>query len=137
MLAPLGATVAVVLFVVVFPAVAGDDVLVSSPPMLAPPGATVVVVLSVVVVAAPPASTAAGLPVVVAFCGKQADCAAVTFVSLAVGPNDAPPGAGVAAVSLSPPPPPPVACTGLTGAAAINVSISKTAGIAMVVMNLG
>ena len=136
MLAPLGATVAVVLFVVVFPAVAGDDVLVSSPPMLAPPGATVVVVLSVVVVAAPPASTAAGLPVVVAFCGKQADCAAVTFVSLAVGPNDAPPGAGVAAVSLSPPPPP-VACTGLIGAAAINVSISKTAGIAMVVMNLG
>ena len=138
MLAPLGATVAVVLFVVVFPAVASDDVLVSLPPMLAPPGATVVVVvLSVVVVAAPPASTAAGLPVVVAFCGKQADCAAVTFVSLAVGPNDAPPGAGVAAVSLSPPPPPPVACTGLTGAAAINVSISKTAGIAMVVMNLG
>ena len=136
MLAPLGATVAVVLFVVVFPAVASDDVLVSLPPMLAPPGATVVVVvLSVVVVAAPPASTAAGLPVVVAFCGKQADCAAVTFVSLAVGPNDAPPGAGVAAVSLSPPPP--VACTGLTGAAAINVSISKTAGIAMVVMNLG
>jgi hypothetical protein len=138
MLAPLGATVAVVLFVVVSPAVAGDDVLVSLPPMLAPPGATVVVVLSVVVVAAPPASTAAGLPVVVAFCGKQADCAAVTFVSLAVGPNDAPPGAGVAAVSSSPPPPPPpVACTGLTGAAAINVSISKTAGIAMVVMNLG
>ena len=138
MLAPLGATVAVVLFVVVFSAAAGDDVLVSLPPMLAPPGATVVVVvLSVVVVAAPPASTAAGLPVVVAFCGKQADCAAVTFVSLAVGPNDAPPGAGVAAVSLSPPPPPPVACTGLTGAAAINVSISKTAGIAMVVMNLG
>lgn len=138
MLAPLGATVAVVLFVVVFPAVASDDVLVSLPPMLAPPGATVVVVvLSVVVVAAPPASTAAGLPVVVAFCGKQADCAAVTFVSLAVGPNDAPPGAGVAAVSLSPPPPPPVACTGLIGAAAINVSISKTAGIAMVVMNLG
>ena len=136
MLAPLGATVAVVLFVVVSPAVASDDVLVSLPPMLAPPGATVVVVLSVVVVAAP-ASTA-GLPVVVAFCGKQADCAVVTFVSLAVGPNDAPPGAGVAAVSLSPPPPPPpVACTGLTGAAAVNVSISKTAGIAMVVMNLG
>ena len=130
MLAPLGATVAVV----VFPAVASDDVLVSLPPMLAPPGATVVVVLSVVVVAAP-ASTA-GLPVVVAFCGKQADCAAVTFVSLTVGPNDAPPGAGVAAVSL-PPSPPPVACTGLIGAAAITVSISKTAGIATVVMNLG
>ena len=139
MLAPLGATVAVVVFPAdVFPAVASDDVLVSLPPMLAPPGATVVVVLSVVVVAAP-ASTAAGLPVVVAFCGKQADCAAVTFVSLAVGPNDAPPGAGVAAVSLppSPPPPPPVACTGLIGAAAINVSISKTAGIAIVIMNLG
>ena len=102
--------------------------------MLAPLGATVAVVLFMVVVAL--ASTAAGLPVVVAFCGKQADCAAVTFVSSAVGPNDAPPGAGVAAVSLSPPPPP-VACTGLTGAAAINVSISKTAGIAMVVMNLG
>ena len=133
MLAPLGATVAVVLFVVVFSAAAGD-VLVSLPPMLAPPGATVVVVLSVVVVAAP-ASTA-GLPVVVAFCGKQADCAAVTFVSLAVGPNDAPPGAGVAAVSLPSPPPPPVACTGLIGAAAINVSIIKTMGKAMVVMNL-
>jgi hypothetical protein len=133
MLAPLGATVAVVLPVVVFPAVASDDVLVSLPPMLAPLGATVAVVLSVVVVAAP-ASTA-GLPVVVAFCGKQADCAAVTFVSLAVGPNDAPPGAGVAVVSL--PPPPPVACTGLIGAAAINVSISKTAGIAIVVINLG
>jgi hypothetical protein len=132
MLAPLGATVAVVFPVVVFPAVASDDVLVSLPPMLAPPGATVVVVLSVVVVA-PPASIA-GLPVVVAFCGKQADCAAVTLVSLAVGPNDAPPGAGVAAVSL---PPPPVACTGLIGAAAMNVSISKTAGIAIVVMNLG
>ena len=135
MLAPLGATVAVVLPVVVFPAGASDDVVVSLPPMLAPPGATVAVVLSVAVVAAP-ASTAAGLPpVVVAFCGKQADCAAVTFVSLAVGPNDAPPGAGVAAVSL--PPPPPVACTGLIGAAAINVSISKTAGKAMVVMNPG
>ncbi len=133
MLAPLGATVAVVFPVVVFPAVASDDVLVSLPPMLAPLGATVAVVLSVVVVAAP-ASTA-GLPVVVAFCGKQADCAAVTFVSLAVGPNDAPPGAGVAAVSL-PPPPPPVACTGLIGAAAINVSISKTVGKAVVVMNL-
>ena len=136
MLAPLGATVAVVFPVVVFPAGASDDVVVSLPPMLAPLGATVAVVLSVAVVAAPPASTAAGLPpVVVAFCGKQADCAAVTFVSLAVGPNDAPPGAGVAAVSL--PPPPPVACTGLIGAAAINVSISKTAGKAMVVMNLG
>ena len=132
MLAPLGATVAVVFPVVVFPAVASDDVLVSLPPTLAPLGATVVaVVLSVVVVAAP--ASVAGLPVVVVFCGKQADCAAVTFVSLAVGPNDAPPGAGVAAVSL----PPPVACTGLIGAAAINVSISKTAGIARVVMNLG
>jgi hypothetical protein len=44
MLAPLGATVAVMLFVVVvFPAVA-SDVLVSLAPMLAPPGATVVVV---------------------------------------------------------------------------------------------
>jgi hypothetical protein len=84
-----------------------------------------------VVVVAAPASTA-GLPVVVAFCGKQADCAAVTFVSLAAGPNDAPPGAGEAAVSL---PPPPVACTGLIGAA-MNVSISKTVGKAMVVMNL-
>ena len=99
--------------------------------MLAPLGATVAVVLSVVVVAL--ASTA-GLPVVV-FCGKQADCAAVvvTFVSLVAGPNDAPPGAGVAAVSL---PPPPVACTGLIGAAAVNVSISKTVGKALVVMNL-
>jgi|SRR5215207_5742527 len=136
MLAPLGATVAVVvLFMVVFPAVA-SDVLVSLAPMLAPLGATVAVVLFMVVVAL--ASTAAGLPVVVAFCGKQADCAAavvVTFVSLAAGPNDAPPGAGVAAVSL-PPPPPPVACTGLIGAAAINVSISKTVGKAMIVMNL-
>src|SRR5918994_204118 len=138
MLAPLGATVAVVvLFMVVFPAVA-SDVLVSLAPMLAPLGATVaVVVLFMVVVAL--ASIAAGLPVVVAFCGKQADCAAavvVTFVSLAAGPNDAPPGAGVAVVSLPPPPPPPVACTGLIGAAAINVSISKTVGKAMIVMNL-
>ena len=130
MLAPLGATVAVVLSVVVLPAGA-SDVLVSLAPMLAPLGATVAVVLSVVVVAL--ASTA-GLPVVV-FCGKQADCAAVvvTFVSLVAGPNDAPPGAGVAAVSL---PPPPVACTGLIGAAAVNVSISKTVGKALVVMNL-
>jgi hypothetical protein len=80
MLAPLGATVAVVLFVVVFPAVE-SDVLVSLAPMLAPLGATVAVVLFVVAVAL--TSTAAGLPVVVAFCGKQADCAAavvVTFV---------------------------------------------------------
>ncbi len=131
MLAPLGATVAVVLSVVVLPAGA-SDVLVSLAPMLAPLGATVAVVLSVVVVAL--ASTA-GLPVV-AFCGKQADCAAVvvTFVPLVAGPNDAPPGAGVAAVSL--PPPPPVACTGLIGAAAVNVSISKTVGKALVVMNL-
>jgi hypothetical protein len=131
MLAPLGATVAVVLSVVVLPAGA-SDVLVSLAPMLAPLGATVAVVLSVVVVAL--ASIAAGLPVVV-FCGKQADCAVVvvTFVSLVAGPNDAPPGAGVAAVSL---PPPPVACTGLIGAAAANVSISKTVGKAIVVMNL-
>src|SRR5215216_5964838 len=110
MLAPLGATVVVVLFVlvaapastaglpvVVFPAVA-SDVLVSLAPMLAPLGATVVVVLFVLVAA--PASTA-GLPVVEAFGGKQADCAAaveVTFVSLTGGPNDAPPGAGVTVV---------------------------------------
>ena len=103
MLAPLGATVAVVLFVVVFPAVA-SDVLVSLAPMLAPLGATVaVVILFVVVVALASTAAAAGLPVVVAFCGKQADCAAavvVTFVSLAAGPNDVPPGAGVAVVSL-------------------------------------
>jgi hypothetical protein len=66
--------------------------------MLAPLGATVVVVLFV----AAPVSTA-GLPVVVSFCDKQADCAAaveVTFVSFDGGPNDAPPGAGVAVVSL-------------------------------------
>src|SRR5918992_3480754 len=133
MLAPLGATVAVGLSVVVLPAGA-SDVLVSLAPMLAPLGATVAVVLSVVVVAL--ASTA-GLPVVV-FCGKQADCAAVvvTFVSLVAGPNDAPPGAGVAAVSLPPPPPPPVACTGLIGAAVMNISISKTVSKAIVVMNL-
>ena len=132
MLAPLGATVAVV----VFPAVP-SDVLVSLAPMLAPPGATVVVVVLFVVVAVP-ASTAAGLPVVVAFCDKQADCVSavvVTFVPLAAGPNDAPLGAGVAAVSLAPPP---VACTGSVGVAAIKVSTSKTAaaGKAMVVMNL-
>jgi uncharacterized membrane protein len=68
--------------------------------MLAPLGATVAVVLSVVVAA--PVSRA-GLPVAVSFCDKQAACAAaveVTFVSLAGGPNDAPPGAGVTAVSL-------------------------------------
>jgi|SRR5215208_5440561 hypothetical protein len=99
MLAPLGATVAVVFSDVVLPAGA-SDVLVSLAPTLAPLGATVAVVLSVVVAA--PASTA-GLPVVVSFCDKQADCAAaveVTFVSFASGPNDAPPGAGVATVSL-------------------------------------
>ena len=129
MLAPPGATVAVV----VFPAPA-SDVLVSLAPMLAPPGATVVVVVLFVVVAAP-ASTA-GLPVVVVFCGKQADCvsaAVVTFVPPAAGPNDVPLGAGVAAVSL---PPPPVACTGSVGAADINVSTSKIAGKAIVVMSL-
>jgi hypothetical protein len=134
MLAPLGATVAVVLSVVVLSAVS-SDVLVSLALMLAPLGATVAVVLSVVVVAL---VSTAGLPVIVPFCGKQADYPAavvVTFVSLAAGPNDAPPGAGVAAVSL-PPPPPPVACTGLIGAAATNVSISKTVGKAIVVMNL-
>ena len=134
MLAPLGATVAVILSVVVLPAVA-SDVLVSLAPMLAPLGATVVaVVLSVVVVAL---VSTAGLPVIVPFCGKQADCPAavvVTFVSLVAGPNDAPPGAGVAAVSL--PPPPPVACTGLIGAAVMNISISKTVSKAIVVMNL-
>jgi hypothetical protein len=78
-------------------------------------------------------ASTAGLPV--AFCGTQADCAAAVvfaFVSLAAGPNDAPPGAGVAAVSL---PPPSVACTGLIGAAAMNVSISKTVGKAIVVIN--
>src|SRR5918995_658740 len=111
MLAPLGATVAVV----VFPAPA-SDVLVSLPPMLAPPGATVAVVV---------------------FCDKQSDCVSavvvVTFVPLAAGPNDVPLGAGVAAVSL---PLPPVACTGLVGAADINVSTSKTAGKAIVAMNL-
>ena len=133
MLAPLGATVAVVLSVVVLSAVS-SDVLVSLALMLAPLGATVAVVLSVVVVAL---VSTAGLPVIVPFCGKQADYPAavvVTFVSLAAGPNDAPPGAGVAAVSL--PPPPPVACTGLIGTAATNVSISKTVGKAIVVMNL-
>ena len=136
MLAPLGATVAVILSVVVLPAVA-SDVLVSLAPMLAPLGATVVaVVLSVVVVAL---VSTAGLPVIVPFCGKQADCptaVVVTFVSLVAGPNDAPPGAGVAAVSLPPPPPPPVACTGLIGAAVMNISISKTVSKAIVVMNL-
>ena len=74
--------------------------LVSLAPMLAPLGATVVVVLSAVVAA--PASIA-GLPVLVAFSDKQGDCVAaveVTFVSFAGGPNDAPPGAGVAVVSL-------------------------------------
>src|SRR5918999_4494525 len=133
MLAPLGATVAVVLSVVVLSAVS-SDVLVSLALMLAPLGATVAVVLSVVVVAL---VSTAGLPVIVPFCGKQADYPAavvVTFVSLAAGPNDAPPGAGVAAVSL--PPPPPVACTGLIGAAVMNISISKTVSKAIVVMNL-
>ena len=150
MLAPLGATVVVVVLfvvaaapvstaglpvVVVFPAPA-SDVLVSLPPMLAPPGATVVVVV-LFVVAAAPVSTA-GLPVVVLFCGKQSDCVSaavvvVTYVPLAAGPNDVPLGAGVAAVSL---PPAPVACTGSVGAADINVSTSKTAGKAIVAMNL-
>jgi hypothetical protein len=98
--------------------------------MLAPPGATVVVVVLFVVVA-PPASIA-GLPVVVvvAFCGKQADC--VTFVPPPAGPTDAPPGAGVASVWLLLT----VACTGLVGSADINVSSSKRVGKAIVVMNL-
>jgi hypothetical protein len=115
MLAPLGAKVVVALFVVValpgstaglpvvvvFPAVA-SDVLVSLAPMLAPLGATVAVVSL-----APLAFTAElWFVVVVAFCGKQSDC--VTFVAPPAGPTDAPPGAGVAAVSLLPP----VACTG-------------------------
>jgi hypothetical protein len=58
--------------------------------MLAPLGATVAVVVLFVVVA-PPGPTA-GLPSVVAFCDKQADCVAavvVTFVPLPAGPNDA------------------------------------------------
>src|SRR5215210_3311209 len=105
MLAPLGATVAVMLFVavalpgstaglpvvvVVFPAVA-FNVLVSLAlaPMLAPLGATVAVVSL-----APPAFTAELWFVVLAFCGKQSDC--VTFVPPPAGPTDAPPGAGVA-----------------------------------------
>ena len=101
MLAPLGATVAVMLFVVVvFPAVA-FNVLVSLAPMLAPLGATVAVVSL-----APLAFTAELWFVVVAFCGKQSDC--VTFVPPPAGPTDAPPGAGVTAVSLLPT----VACTG-------------------------
>src|SRR5215203_4113736 len=104
MLAPLGATVAVVSFVavalpgstaglpvavVVFPAVA-FNVPVSLAPMLAPLGATVAVVSLV-----PPAFTAERWFVVVAFCGKQSDC--VAFVPPPAGPTDAPPGAGVAA----------------------------------------
>ena len=111
MLAPLGAkVVVVVLFVVVFPVVfpaVAFNVLVSLAPMLAPLGAKVVdVLLVVVVVLAPPAFTAELWFVVVAFCGKQSDC--VTFVPPPAGPTDAPPGAGVAAVSL----PPTVACSG-------------------------
>ena len=111
MLAPLGAkVVVVVLFVVVFPVVfpaVAFNVLVSLAPMLAPLGAKVVdVLLVVVVVLAPPAFTAELWFVVVAFCGKQSDC--VTFVPPPAGPTDAPPGAGVAAVSLLPT----VACTG-------------------------
>ena len=57
--------------------------------MLAPLGATVAVVVLFVVVA-PPGPTA-GLPAVVAFCDKQADCVAavvVTFVPLPESPND-------------------------------------------------
>jgi hypothetical protein len=150
MLAPPGATVAVVVLfvvvatpvstaglpvVVVFPAPA-SDVLLSLAPMLAPPGATVAVVVLFVVVATPVST--AGLPVAVLFGDKQADCVSavvvvVTLVPLAAGPNDVPLGAGVAAVSL---PPPPVACTGLVGAADINVSTSKTVGKAIVVINL-
>src|SRR5918994_2421258 len=148
MLAPPGATVVVVVLfvvvvapvftaglpVVVFPAPA-SDVLVSLPPMLAPPGATVVVVVLFVVVVAPVFT--AGLPVVVVFCDKQSDCMSavvvVTFVPLAVGPSDVPLDASVAAVSL---PPAPVACSGLVGATDIDVSTSKTAGKAIVAMNL-
>jgi hypothetical protein len=126
---PLGATIAVV----VFPAVS-RDVLLLLEAMPPPLGATIAVVLFVVVVALAP--TAVGLSVVViAFCGKQADCVTpvvVAFVPLAAGPNDAPPGAGVAAVSL---PPSPVACTELIGAT-INVSIRNRAGKAIIVINL-
>jgi hypothetical protein len=125
---PLGATIAVV----VFPAVS-RDVLVLLGAMPPPLGATIAVVLFVVVVALAP--TAVGLSVVVvAFCGKQADCVTpvVAFVPLAAGPNDAPPGAGVAAVSL---PLSPVACTELIGAT-INVSIRNRAGKAIIVINL-
>src|SRR5919198_4831417 len=103
MLAPLGAkVVVVVLFVVAFPIViplVALDALVSLAPMLAPLGAKVVDVLLLVVVLAPLAFTAE-LWFVVAFCGKQSDC--VTFVPPPAGPTDAPPGAGVAAVSLVP-----------------------------------
>jgi hypothetical protein len=119
MLAPLGATVTDV-FPVVFPAVALDVVVPLAPmvvrlvPMLAPLGATVVdVALLIVVVFVPPlAFTGGGLPVVVvAFCGKQADCIpdiVVALVPLAAGPTDAPLGAGVTAVWLLPP----MACAG-------------------------
>ena len=111
MLAPLGATVADV-FPVVFPAVAFDMVLPLAP-MLAPLGATVAdVALFIVVVLAPPLAFTGRLPVVVvAFCGKQADCISdvvVALVPLAAGPTDAPPGACVTAVSLLPS----TACTG-------------------------
>jgi hypothetical protein len=112
MLAPLGATVADV-FRVVFPAVAFDMVLPLAP-MLAPLGATVADVALFIVVLAPPLAFTGGPPVVVvAFCGKQADCISdvvlVTLVPLPAGPTDAPPGAVVTAVSVSAPV---VACTG-------------------------
>jgi hypothetical protein len=135
MLAPLGAkvVVVVVLFVVVFPVViplVALNVLVSLAPMLAPLGAKVVVMLLLVVVLAPPAFTAELWFVVVAFCGKQSDC--VTFVPPPAGPTDAPPGAGVAEVSLLPT----VACTGEVGSADINVSSSKSVGKAIALTNL-
>lgn len=142
MLAPLGATVAVVVLfvvaIVVFPAVA-LDVLVSFAPMLAPPGAKVVVVVLFVVVALAPVPFTVRLPVVVgvvvAFCGKQGDCTSdvvVTLVPSAAVPTDAPLGAGVAAISFEPP----VACTGTADPAYIKVRNINRIGKATVAANL-
>ncbi len=79
MLAPLGATVAAVVVAVLFEGVVGTAV-----------------------------EFTTGVLDVVEFCDRQADSIAfvvvVMFVLLPAGPNDAPPGAGVAAVWLLPEP---------------------------------
>ncbi len=69
--------------------------------MLAPLGATVAaVVVAVLFEGVAEVEFTTGVVDVVEFCDRQADPIVVTFVLLLTGPNDAPPGAGVAVVWL-------------------------------------